>query len=291
MLKRTTFAVLACLGASYVIAAPQPQAFDFAGGKLIPMMGVAFRQDSNIFRQSANEESDTITEFKPVVQLLGEKDANRYALTYTGDYAKYWDSSRDDYADHTISADVLLSPNNYYSVDFGASLGKLHENRGEGSSEGINAIQRPEPDEYDLNNINVVFDFGRDSARMGVELEAARSDIEYTNNRSETQFRDRDETNFGGRVYVRTSGKTRVFVGAARKDFEYDVNPLFGGTLDSEQQRWYVGARWEVTGKTSGEVRIGSVDKDFDEVTRTDSDLGFWNAAVTWSPRTYSQMP
>lgn len=271
-----------------VEAGPQPQSFDFGAGKVIPMLKVSQKQDDNIYSQATNEQSDTVTLVSPVVQFQAQKDSDSYAVTYSGDFGKYWDNSRDNFDDHTLSFDALLSPNDYYTIDVGASVARLHEGRGEGSSEGINALQRPEPDEYDLSDINAVLDLGRDSAKVGVELEAQRTDQEYTNNQSETRYRDRVSTQLGARVYTKLSGKTRVFFGLSQQDFAYDELPLFGPTLDSENQKWFVGARWEVTGKTSGEVRVGNLDKDFDASTRSDDDFGFWTASVTWSPKSYS---
>lgn len=49
-----------------------------------------------------------------------------------------------------------------------------------------------------------------------------------------------------------------------------------------------VGVEWEATAKTSGLIRIGELDKEFDSSARTDDDLNIWEVGLTWSPRTYS---
>ncbi len=287
----STAAVVLVSGA--VQAAPEPQAFDFGSGKLIPMLEVIQKRDDNIFSQANGEESDSITQVKPVVQFLSRKNASSVALTYTGDYGKYWAviwNSPDNYADHTLSFDALLSSSDMLSIDFGASLGRLHDNRGEGSSEGLNAAQRKEPDEYDLNNVNLLLDFGRDTARLGIELEAGRSAIDYSNNRTETRFRDRDETLLGARLYARGTGKTKFFLGVSTEEFEYSTSPLFGSSIDNDQDAWFVGAEWEATGKTTGAIKFGSMDKDFSAAARGDDDVTVWDIDVTFSPRTYSHI-
>jgi len=273
-----------------VFAAPEPQAIEIGAGKLIPMLRINAKVDDNIFSQSTREEDDLITQLVPQIQFLAEKDEDRIALTYSGDYAFYDTNSADDYDDHTISLDTLFSPTDLYSVAFGASFGKLHDNRGEGSTEGIIATSRTSPDEYDINDINLLLDIGRDTARFGIEAEARSTDIEYTNNRSETQFRDRDETYFAGRLYGRVGGKTKYFVEFATEDFAYDTDPILGGALDSEQDVVSIGVKWEATGKTTGEIKVGRLDKEFDSALRRDGDITVWDVDITWSPRTYSHV-
>jgi polysaccharide biosynthesis protein VpsM len=121
---------------------------------------VAIKNDDNIFSQGTSEKSATITQILPKVQWLAEKDTDSYALTYSGDYGFYAGSGDDDYTDHTLSFDAAVSPNDRVSFDVGASYGKLHDNRGEGSSEGTNALSRKAPDEYDIRSVDFTTDLG-----------------------------------------------------------------------------------------------------------------------------------
>jgi hypothetical protein len=213
------------------------------------------------------------------------------ALSYSGDYGVYQDSDDDDYDDHTVSFDASVSPSDFVEASFGASYGWLHDNRGEGSSEGLNAASRGEPDEYEISSVNVDLDFGRDSAMFGFLLQMSRDDIEYQNNLNETVFRNRDETDLVGRVYANISGgKTKVFVQASQKDNSYDEDPILGGKLDSDEDGYSVGIEWEATGKTSGLIRVGEVDKEFDSAAREDDSINIWEVQVAWSPRTYSHI-
>lgn len=277
-----------------VLAAPEPQAVEMGLGKLTPALRISAIVDDNIFSQNDslfNDINSLITQVAPQIQFLVEGDEeDHFALTYTGDYGFYDDSSDDDYDDHTISLNTLFSPADLISVAFATSFGKLHDNRGEGSSEGVLATSRISPDEYDISDISLLLDFGRDTAKFGIEAEARRTGIEYTNNRSETQFRDRNETYFAGRLYGRAGGKTRYFVEFATEDFVYDTDPIVGATLDSEQDVVSLGVKWEATGKTTGEIKVGRLDKEFDSALRRDGDITVWDVDITWSPRTYSHV-
>ncbi|MBT7371647.1 MAG: outer membrane beta-barrel protein [Gammaproteobacteria bacterium] len=272
-----------------VTASPDPQGIDLGGGKLIPQLSVSTKHDDNIFSQSTSEESDTITSIKPSLQWLQEKDTTSLAVTYSGDYGKYWDNSDDDYDDHTVSFDGAFAASEYARVKVGASYGWLHDNRGEGSSEGINALSRGDPDEYEISRAGIDLDLGRESAMLGFRLSASQDDIEYQNNRNETVFRDRDEGYVAGRVYLNLSGgKTKLFAQASEKDISYDEDPLLGGKLDSDESGYSVGIEWEATGKTTGMISIGEVEKEFDSAARGEDDINTWDAEITWSPRTYS---
>jgi len=111
MAKRVLYLVGLCMSAS-AMAAPEPQATELGGGKLIPQLSVGLKHDDNIFSQASSEQSDTILTLKPSVQWLQEKDTTSVALSYTGDYGVYQDSDDDDYDDHTpaISSKQVLAP-------------------------------------------------------------------------------------------------------------------------------------------------------------------------------------
>lgn len=272
-------------------AASDPQSIDMGGGKLIPTLSVTFEHDDNIFSQPNNEVSDTKTVVRPEVQWIQESEKRSLAVTYTGDYGLFWDSDDDDYDDHTVSLDAMLSPTDLFRAKVGASYGWLHDGRGEGGSEGINALARSEPDEYEISTIGVNLDFGRESAMFGAELDLSEDRIQYSNNRNETIFRDRDDSYWAGRLYTRLSGgKTKIFVQVSENDITYDNDPLIGGVLDSTEQGVSVGVEWEATARTSGSIRIGEIDKEFDSVGRQGSDTSVsnWEATVVWAPRTYS---
>lgn len=66
------------------------------------------------------------------------------------------------------------------------------------------------------------------------------------------------------------------------------MQPLIGGSFDTEEQSLIFGAEWEITGKTTGTVKVGQLDKDFDAASPGKPDLNNWKIESQWSPRTYS---
>jgi hypothetical protein len=271
-------------------AGTQPQAVDVGAFQFIPTIGVSHNHDNNIFNQPSGTKSSGISRFTPQLQLVTQKDAHTLALTYGGDYGIYTNSDNDDYQDHSFSADAFLEMNSRNRFTLAASLEQLHDNRGTGSSEGAAATSRNKPDEYDLNGASGLWEYGADSARFGASFNVAVSDIEYSNNRLETQFRDRDALSLQARLYGRIQPRTRLFVELGTKEIDYDTLPLTGDSLDSDEDSLSVGVVWEATGKTTGTVKFGTTEKDFSGVGRKDSDLSIWAVEVVWSPRTYSNV-
>tara|TARA_R110002072_G_scaffold89232_4_gene199970 strand:+ start:100197 stop:101321 length:1125 start_codon:yes stop_codon:yes gene_type:complete len=268
----------------------QPAAIDAGPFKVIPQITTKLSHNDNIFNQPDQEVSSQIISLNPSVQFLAQKDANSYSLTYAGDYALYFDSGDDNYSDHNFNADAFLDLGTRNDVSLSAGLKKGHDNRGTGSSEGSAALTRGAPDEFDEVSTVVGWDFGAKDARFGASLSADYADIEYQNNRLETQFRDRSDLGYKLRVSGKVQPKTSLFVEYGGSDVEYDTLPINGITLDSDQQQVSVGVEWQVTGKTSGSVKFGQTDKNFDAASRGDGTNSSWEAEVNWAPRTYANI-
>ena len=223
---------------------------------------------------------------RPNLEYRAQGDKARFSANYNGNFGQYASSSDDDYDDHTFDVALGLTPNDFFSVDFDASTARLHEDRGSLASEGSAGVSRTDPDEYDLTEYGVVFDFGRDSARFGLSLGFDSSDREYTNNETVTSFLDREETTVTAKLYSKISDRTQVFLQGIETDVEYDEIGPSGDNLDSDETALYIGAEWNITGKLMGEAKVGRLDKDFD--SGFDDDLGVWFVSLTWSPREHS---
>jgi hypothetical protein len=307
MSSKSIVAVLGTVMALPVLAVTEPQAVDLGPVKFVPTLGISQTYDDNIFQQPIGETDAWVSRVKPQLQFIAQKDANVGAVTYMGDYGFFSSGSQDDYDDHTLSGDGYIEANGRNRFTVAASAAKLHDPRGTGGSEGINAGTRAVPDEYDAMGYSLKYDFGSDEARFGFGLSAGTDDVEYQNNRDETQFRDRNNTSYAAQLSGRLASRTKVFVEFAVTDIGYDVAPqlrdgqgniisvvpgvpLVGATLDSEERNISIGAEWEATGKTTGSIKIGRLAKDFDSAVRDDADFINWEASILWTPRTYSYL-
>jgi hypothetical protein len=268
--------------------ATQPETMDLGAFKFVPTVQLSQSLNDNIYLQRNTTVESWITRVAPELELYAESGASRYSVAYIGDYGLYEADSDDDYDDHTLKADVFLDLTTRNRFTIAGSYGMLHDNRGEGASEGFAGTTRPAPDEYDLTNLSGMWDFGAEGNLIGFSVAAAANDIEYQNNRIATQYRDRSDMGYTGRIKGNLTGKTTYFLEYGSKDIEYEILPLFGDSLDSTEAGVFIGAEWDISGKTTGAAKIGRVEKDFDAASRGDDDFTAWEVGLGWTPRTYS---
>lgn len=273
----------AMLGVSGVSHAQIVQGLEKPG--LYASVRAAVVDDDNIYRQDETVTtltSDTITIVAPDVAYAVFMGKHRFLAQYVGNYGSYSDKSTEDYTDHTVNAELFLDLDPKFNMDFLAGQAKLHEARG---ASGTGTTVTTEPNEYDDTFVSAQLTYGRRIAKAQVQLDVEARELDFTNNSQDA--RDRDVNTVSGRVFYNLGPKTSAFLELTQKDIDYVDT---ASTLDSTEQYVHIGARWEATAKTTGELKFGTYDKDFDSASRTDTDGTSLQANITWSPRTYSHV-
>lgn len=269
------------------VAAIEPAAINAGPVKIVPMITAQVGYDDNFFSTSSNEEEDTITVLSPSVQLVAESGLNAYRLTYQISQGMHQDHSADNYTDHNLSAQAHLEFSQRSVLDLHAAYNKGHEARGTGlSASGGIANSIDSPLEYDTQTVGFSYMYGAKEATGRIKVYGEHLDREYQNFRSITEGRDDTEVTLGTVFYYKIMPKTSLLFEARNKDINYDVDPA--SSLDSNTWKYFVGATWEGTAKTTGTVKVGVSDKDFDSASRKDFTSSSWEASVRWAPRTYS---
>jgi len=292
-LSRNTIAlhvVVAC-GFFSTASAQEPETVEHS--TLEPSINAELRYDDNIFLSAANEKASLITILSPALLAIVKPSRHRLQFLYQGEFASYASSSADNYDDHTFQAAALLELGIRGLLDLTGSYQSGHENRGAGLSEGLepgsDAFLR-EPDQYDQTQFAGKFSYGATGTRGRLVFEAGRRDLEYTNNRDRTRFFDYDNTHGGGAFYLRVMPSTSLFLSVRADDFEYRFDRSSQPSLNSLEYRVLVGATWNVTGKSTGAVRFGHVEKKYDDDARRNFSEASWEVDVRWSLRSYSHL-
>lgn len=280
-------ALPAILISCHTVAAIEPASIDAGPVRIVPMATIQTGYDDNILSSSDNEQDDVITVLTPSVQVIAEDGVNAYRIAYRMSQGIYSDSSDDNYLDHDLSADAHLEFSQRSMLDLKAAYNKGHEARGTGLSAtgGVaNAIDSPL--EYDITTAGFKYTFGAESAKGRIEIFADHLDREYQNFRTITESRDTTEVTAGAIFYYQIMPKTSLLFEARNKDIDYDVDG--SNSLDSSTRKYFVGATWQSTAKTSGTIKLGRTERDFDSSAREDFSGSSWEASVRWQPRTYS---
>jgi len=257
---------------------------------LDPELGVEVRYDDNIFRSATGVESSWITIVSPGLAVTVQPSKHRYAFQYDGDIAWYSDSSPDNYDDHYVEAGAYFELGQRSKLDLIGSYDDSHDNRGTGLTEGFDpALNIPaDPDEYHLAKILGRFSYGSSVSKGRLVLETGSSELEYTNHLDRTRFFDRVDTYGNATFYYRVMPNTSLLLDARVTDIDYQHDRTLEPSLDSKEYRFLFGVTWDPTTKTKGTVKVGYIQKNFDESARGDFSDPSWEVDVRWSPRTYS---
>lgn len=283
--------LLICTGASLLSAgviAGEPANFKVGAFEVTPTLGVTYKHDDNIFKSDRDEEDSWILEINPHIRAEAKERNNVYGITLDVVDGSYTDSHDDDFTDYSVSGDAHLEFSARAQLDLNAGTKSAHDDRGSAFSEGAFAATIAEPDEYDEDTYGMAFTIGSDESKGRLVIDADVMEKDYTNHEPATDTRDYEATNVGATLYWQVMPKTALFLEGHRKDFDYDEDLAGGINQDSEETSFYLGVEWEATGKTTGSIKLGQLEKDFDDPTRKTFDENSWAANITWTPKEYS---
>jgi hypothetical protein len=256
-------------------------------------IGIEFRRDDNFFQSAVDEQTARYWVLTPSVLMSIEPSRQRYEFSYDGEYAWFRDLTDDDYDDHELEAGAYLLFGRSSGLDFVASYLDGHEGRGTGLTEGFipgTPAFPEEPDQFTDRQILARYAYGVADTRARFELEAAIRDLEYDNNRTRTAQFDREIAYGQAAIGMRIQPNTSILLSGRATEISYDRPRLSGPGLDSTEYRYLLGIEWDVTGKTTGHVRVGHVEKQYDDPARPDFSGPSWEVDVRWSPRSYSHI-
>jgi hypothetical protein len=259
---------------------------------LEPALGSELRYDDNIFRSAASVESSWIMILAPRLLARFEPRKHRFDLAYRGEYGWYFDSSPDNYVDHRFGAGAYLDLTARSNLDFIGSYDDAHENRGTGQTEGFLPALNipPDPDRFQLAKFRGRFSYGSRRAKGRLVFEAGYRDLEFTNHQQRTRFANRDGIYGDTTFFYRVRPKVSLLLDAKVTEFNYQYDRPLQSSLDSTELLFRLGATWDTTAKTTGIVKMGYVQKDFDSGDRIDASDVSWEVDISWSPRTYSHL-
>jgi hypothetical protein len=277
--KFNTSALAMAISATFSASvwAIEPQSVDLADGvTFTPTLQVSQSYDDNIRAVEDNAESSWVNGIKPTFVLQAQGQQGTYALTYSADNKIYASSHNDDHTDHHLDADA--------DFEFDAR-NQLKLNAGYDKVEDLaSADQNAEPDKYTTSNVGGVYTYGAETARAQIDLGANYQELRYQNTGRLNADKERDTTALNTIGYYSISPMTRVLLEVRHTDYDYLTNT----DLNSKNIGLLGGVTWDATAKTTGTIKIGAEQKNFDNSKNDDVSDTMWETGVSWSPRTYS---
>lgn len=274
----------------YALISDEPAAAET--GRFLPRfsslklgLSVTTLHDDNVLRSNANEESSLVILTAPKVLLAGRLGRHGIVLGYEGKHGNYLELSEQNYFDHEFiaGADLLFSRKLKVALDTGLFYG--HDQPGDFTSR-LNAP--PDPDRWRRYHAGISATFGRAWAsvlqtKAGFGIGFQQSGIRYLNNNQGDRDYDRQSFALKGRYNLGPTLSLVADAGLSLTDYTDPATPL-----DNREVSLLVGIAWAATAKTTGEVKLGLLEKDFDDPNESDFSGANFNFKVEWSPRTFS---
>ena len=243
-----------------------------------PYVGVAAGHDDNVVLSRENKRSSDFWMVSPGITVDARRESTALLFKYQAQAARYSDSRDDDYVDHAArgAIDWSFDRRNFLR----AAVDYAHAREPRGSTDRPIAER---PDRYRLVVPSATYAFGAPGARGHIEVYASEAMRRYRNNRERTAISDRDTTEVGAAFSVRLAPKTNAIVEVRHTDIGYKrANPA-----EATERRYYGGITWQATGATSGTLKVGRLERSFDN--GPEDSATSWEALVTWTPRSYSR--
>lgn len=290
-LSRISLAVMSALLAGGAVAAEsQDQAggssevrsgvINAGGFEIQPKLGLAIGRNDNVGLSNVKTATN-FTMLNPSVIIGLPVHGQMYSAKYSGTLARMTGSSIDNYNDHTFG----LAADNTWS----ARLNTLVNADYVKGHDGRNAVMFRNKELWHNAGVKGKVHYGAEGAQGQFELAAGQSYKRYdSNNGGSTQLYNHNKTDLSGTFFYKVAPATNMILEAGNSKFAY-VDAA-SRQLDSNEQRLMVGAKWEATAKTTGEVKIGKMNKTFSLGTLPSGRNTVWDADVTWSPKTYSKV-
>lgn len=262
-----------------------PQTINFNGVEVMPWIGLTEGSNSNVGLQSTNKTSTNFTTLNPNLVVGIPTKGDLYAMKYSGNFTRFASSSIDNFNDHMLgflANDIWTARlNTQVNIDYD----KMHDGR--------NALLFKSIEKWHTTGFRAKGHYGVTGAQGQFELEGGQVAKRYDTNNAlaqklgNTSLYNNDKTDLVGRFLYKVAPATQMFVEAGKTNYKYtDVASV---NLNSSEQRYMLGVKWEATAKTTGNVKIGTLKKSFDTGVLQSGSGTVWDAEVSWTPLTYSR--
>lgn len=247
-----------------------------------PSVDVDVQNDDNLFEStSGSEVSSTLTLINPSIIAVADDGVTSYTLEYSVEDGTYSDTDNNDYTDHELSANMNWQLDIRHLVELGATIEKSHEGR---TADSVTNLNARDLNEFTDRELVANYTFGSEGSRGRINIGLETSSLRYNTNLAQTAVLESDTD-------TKSIGLSLGVTPNARLTFQVvDVENTFRNNtqVDRNDRSYLVGAEWEFTGLTKGDVRFGRSNNDLLNVGGGDTSTSTWDASIEWLPSEYS---
>lgn len=277
-----------------------------------------FNYDDNVLRQPDGALASRVWVFNPRIAYLLQNRGGAYRASYDVSHNRYLDSSVDTYTSQTLNLQGEQEINNFNKLTLSGIYSYNYEQRGVGFNEGSNAQLLSSPTPITTSELSGIYQLGGDEAKMRLQASAGLRNTNRDSALITNDSRDFQERMLGAMMLYRVGFRTDMVAEYRTRDILYPRTPVdtLGREipLDSEETQYLVGVDLRATAKTTGKLRLGTIERDFKwdsaewedqpgvaesetpadtalpaQAPRTSGSDFYWEFAAVWAPRSYSR--
>lgn len=251
-----------------------------SGIYLYPTVFTGIGYNDNVQLTPTNTIGSSFIHVAPQLVAELKHKGDRYTALAAVNRTVFSSSSPDNFT----TSEFELAGDNYFNARAraGWAVGYVNGTDQRGTT---NRTASTELDRWHTASVNGRLIYGAPEAPGRIEVDLGSRAKTYDNNRTVTASGDVTVNSVGGRLFYRLGSRSLALVEIRNDKANYsDALSTSGNT----ERRYYLGYTWDATAATTGIVKIGRMTKDFDAANREGYGGGSWEAAVRWSPRTYS---
>jgi hypothetical protein len=253
----------------------------------LPSASTSVESNDNIYSQNADKTSDVITRVAPTFAVAADMGRLYMNASYALE-AGFYSDENDNYLDQMVAFDSEYEIDNRQTLLVDVSYNSAHDARGACTAEGSAANAFNDPDEYSDAAIGIKYNVGSKTAPFNMNFSFNNNQKRYSNNEAITEKREFDKVQLGALLAYTVSSATNVLREYRRSDVTYISDDQDAQDREGQENKLLAGASWDITGATTGEVKMGIASRSFNE-TSIDASTGLsWEASLIWDPISYS---
>jgi polysaccharide biosynthesis protein VpsM len=256
---------------------------DLSGSPVtLSLRSVGYYTD-NFYNQPTDEASTLGALINPEIGFLEESAKLQVMGKIDGEYGVFdLPGSEDDYLDGGARLRIVSQGTARNQIRIGAAFDHGHDAFGVNRTEDA-AARDDDLDRWNQTAGSLHYKYGTAGARLNVEVGVRALDKHYITNRSGTEVLNYEARTGEYTLFYNYSPKTAALVDFSRTDYSFDRPFGAVDTRGGELYRARAGMRWQATGKTGGDVRVGWRERTFD-IGTPDIEGVDWEATLDWSP-------
>jgi len=257
---------------------------------ITPTLDLETRYTDNLFRSKTDEKDTWILDTLPKVQAWLQNGNSTYSTSAQLHDFRYASSHDDDFTDYQANIDVDHEFDARNTLEAFGQWYNGHEARGTGLTEGPAGERIDSPVELETIDYGAKYVLGSEITAARLEAGYGYFDRSYQNYKEATRFRDYDQNRLDATGYYALSPRTEVLAEVRYLETRYDSSNNLdpSGSFDSDEYSYFLGLAWDATAKTSGSVKLGWFDREYQSSARKQDDGFSWEVDVFYEPRSYS---